>query len=88
MIDKFVNFLRIGKSSADTNFSKTKVSKIIQPRGFNSSIHGPLTVIFLSLMKDILIPLAKRVLITLGLTDSTAVADAGIHQKDSLMSIS
>ena len=39
-------------------------------------------------MKDILIPLAKRVLITLGLTDSTAVADAGIHQKDSLMSIS
>ena len=47
MIDKFVNFLRIGKSSADTNFSKTKVSKIIQPRGFNSSIHGPLTVIVL-----------------------------------------
>lgn len=86
MIDKFVNFLRIGKSSADTNFSKTKVSKIIQPRGFNSSIHGPLTAIVLSLMKDI--PLAKRVLITLGLTDSTAVADAGIHQKDSLMSIS
>ena len=42
---------------------------------------GPLLKTGLPLMKNIITPLAKSVLIPLGLTAAASAADAGIHKK-------
>ena len=68
-------------SSADIKFSKTQLSKMIQPRGFLGRLLGPLLKTGLPLKKDMIKPLAKSVLIPLGLTASASAADAGIHKK-------
>ena len=68
-------------SSADIKFSKTQLSKMIQPRGFLGRLLGPLLKTGLPLKKDLIKPLAKSVLIPLGLTASASAADAGIHKK-------
>ena len=51
---------------------------MIQLKGFFGRILGPLLKTGLPLMKSVIQPLAKSVLIPLGLT---APADAGIHEK-------
>ena len=51
---------------------------MIQSRGFLVKLLGPLLKTGLSLIKNVIKPLAKSVLIPLGLT---AAADAGIHKK-------
>ena len=66
------------KSSTDINLSKTQLSKIIQSDGFLGRLLGPLLKAGLPLMKNVIKPLAKTVLIPLGLT---AAADARIHKK-------
>ena len=68
-------------SSADIKLSKTQLSKIIQSGGFVSTLLGPLLKTGLPLIKNVITPLAKSVLIPLGLTAAASAADAGIHKK-------
>ena len=70
-----------GKSSTDIKSSKTQLSKMIQSRGFLRRLLGPLLKTGLPLMKNVIKPLAKSVLILLGLTAAASAADAGIHKK-------
>ena len=53
---------------------------MIQSRGFLGRLLGPLLKIGLPLMKCVIQPLAKSVLIPLGLTTVASAADAGIHK--------
>ena len=70
-----------GKSSTDIKLPKTQISKMIQLGGFLGRLLGPLLKTGLPLMKNVFNPLAKSVLIPLGLTAAASVADAGIHKK-------
>ena len=67
-------------SSTDIKLSKTQLSKMIQSGGFLGRLLGPLLKTGLPLMKSVIKPLAKSVLIPLGLA-AAAAADAGIHKK-------
>ena len=58
------------------------LSKMIQSGGFRGKLLGPLLRTGLPIMKSIIQPLAKGVLIPLGLTAAGAAADAGIHTKN------
>ena len=66
--------------SVDIKFSKTQLSKMIQSGRFLGILLGPLLKTGLPLLKNLNTPLAKSVLIPLGLTAASAV-DAGIHKK-------
>ena len=69
-------------SSTDIKLSKTQLSKMIQSEGFLGRLLGPLLKTGLPLIKNVIKPLAKSVLILLGLTAAeAAAADAGIHKK-------
>ena len=68
-------------SSADIKFSKTQLSKIRQSGGFLGKLLGPLLKTGLPLIKSVIKPLAKSVLIPLGLTAAASAADTGIHKK-------
>ena len=68
-------------SSTDIKLSKTQLSKMIQSGGFLGRLLGPLLKTGLPVMKSVIKPLAKSVLIPLGLTAAASAADAGIHQK-------
>ena len=72
----FANYL-----STDIKLSKTQISKMIQSGGFLGRLLGPLLKTGLPLMKNVIKPLAKSVLIPLGLTATASAADAGIHKK-------
>ena len=68
-------------TSADIKLSKTQLSKMIQSGGFLGKLLGPLLRTGLPLMKSVIKPLTKSVLIPLGLTAAASAADAGIHKK-------
>ena len=68
-------------TSIDIKLSKTQLSKMIQSGGFLVRLLGPLLKTGLPLMKSVIKPLAKSVLIPLGLTAAVSAADAGIHKK-------
>ena len=68
-------------SSADVKLLKTQLWKMIQSGGFLSRLLGSLLKMGLPLINNVIKPLAKRVLISLGLTASESAADAGIHTK-------
>ena len=59
----------------------TKWSKFIQSGGFLGRLLDPLLRTGLPLIKNVIKPLAKSVLIPLGLTAASSAADAGIHKK-------
>ena len=61
--------------------SKAQINKIIQSGGFLSKLLGPLLKTGLPLIKNVIKPLAKCVLIPLGLTAAASAADAGTHKK-------
>ena len=67
--------------STDLKFSKAQTNKIIQSGGFLNKLLGPLLKAGLPLIKNVIKPLAKSVLIPLGLTGAASAADAGIHKK-------
>ena len=67
-------------SSTDIKLSKTQLSKMIQSGGFLGRLLGPLLKTGLSLIKNVIKPLAKSVLIFLGLIAAASAADAGIHK--------
>ena len=52
-----------------------------QSGGFPGRLLGPLLRTGLPLMKNVTKPLAKSVLISLGLTAAASAVDAGIHKK-------
>ena len=55
---------------------------MIQSGGFSWRLLGPLLKTGLPVVKNVVKPLAKSILIiTLGLTAEASVADAGIHKK-------
>ena len=68
-------------TSTDIKLSKTQLSKMIQSGGFVGKLLGPLLRTGLPLMKSVIKPLAKSVLVPLGLTAAASAADAGIHKK-------
>ena len=72
----FANYL-----STDIKLSKTHWSKMIQSGGFLGSLLGPLLKTGLPLIRNVIEPLAKTVLIPLELTAAASAADAGIHKK-------
>ena len=67
-------------SSADIKLSKTQLSKMIKSGGFLGRLLGPLLKTELSLIKNVIKPLAKSVLFPLGLTAAASAAHAGIHK--------
>ena len=67
--------------STDIKLSKTQLSKMIQSGRFLGRLLGPLLKTGLPLMKSVIKPLAKSVLIPLGLTAAASAADAAIHKK-------
>ena len=68
-------------SSIDIKVSKTQLSKMIQSGGFLGRLIGPLLNTGLPLIKNVIKPLAKIVLVPLGLTVAASVADTVIHKK-------
>ena len=54
---------------------------MIQTGGFLGTLLGPLLKTGLPLMKNVIKPLAKSVLIPLGLTAAASAGDAGILKK-------
>ena len=72
----FTNYL-----SADIKLSKTQLFKMIQSGGFLGRLLGPLLKTGLRLIKNVIKPLVKSVLIPLGLTAAASAADVGIYKK-------
>ena len=68
-------------TSTDIKLSKTQLSKMMQSGGFLGKLLGPLLKTRLPLLKIVIKPLAKSVLIPLGLLAAASAADAGIHKK-------
>ena len=67
--------------SIDIKLSKAQLSKMIQSGRFLGRLLGPLLRTGLPLMRIVIKPLAKSVLIPLGLTAAASAADAGIHKR-------
>ena len=68
-------------TSTNLKLPKTQIDKIIQSGGFLSRLLGPLLKTGLPLIKNVIKPLGKSVLIPLGLTTAASAADTGIHKK-------
>ena len=85
LIDRQVSATRkalSNNSSADIKFSKTLLSKMIQSGGFLGKLLGSLLKSGLPLIKNVIKPLTKIILIPLGLTAAASAADARIHKKN------
>ena len=67
--------------STDIKLSKTQLNKMIQSGGFLGKLLGALLKTELPLIKNLIKPLAKSVLIPLELTAVASAADAGIHKE-------
>ena len=78
-----VNLCKIftNKSSTDIKLSETQLSKMIQSGRFLGRLLCPLLEAGLLLIKNVIKPLAKRILIPLGLTAAASAADTGKHKK-------
>ena len=68
-------------TSTDIKLFNAQINKIIQSGVFLGRLLGPLLKTGLPLIKNVIKPLAKSVLIPLGLTAAASAADAGIHKK-------
>ena len=66
-------------SSANIRLSKTQLHKIGQSGGFLDRLLGPLLKTGLPLIKNVLKPLSKSILIPLGLAAAASAADPTIH---------
>ena len=85
LTDRKVSNLRkafANNSSANIMLSKTQLSKMIQSGVFLGRLLGLLLKTGLPLISNVIKPLAKSVLIPLGLTTAASAADAGIHKKN------
>ena len=68
--------------STDFKLSKTQLFKMIQSGGCLGRLLVPLLKTRLPLIKIVIKPLAKSLLIHLGLTAAASATDAGIHKKN------
>ena len=68
----------MNNSSANIEFLKTQLSKIVQLGGFLGKLLGPLLKIGLPLIKNIFKLLANDVLVQLRLTEAALTTDARI----------
>ena len=68
-------------ASTDIKLSKTQLSKMIKPGEILGRLLGSLPKTGLPLIKSVIKPLAKSVLVPLGLTAEALAADAGIYKK-------
>ena len=71
----FANYLSLG-----IKLSKSPIPKMIQSGWFLGRLLGPLLKTGLRLIKNVVKPLAKSILIPLELTVAASAADAGIHK--------
>ena len=71
----------VNSFSADIKLLKTQLSKMILSRGSFGRRLGLSLRTGLQLMKNLIKPLAKSVLIPLGLTTAVSAADAVMHKK-------
>ena len=67
--------------STDLKLSTAQISKIILSGGFLGRLLGLLLKSWLPLIKNVIKPLTKSILIPLGLIAEASAADAGIHKK-------
>ena len=83
LILKFRGFLIFfaNSSSANIKLSKTQLHKIGQSGEFLDRLLGPLLKTGLPSVKDVLKPLAKSILVPLGLTEAASATDAALHNK-------
>ena len=68
--------------STDIKLSKTQLPKMMQSGGFLGRLLGLLLKTGLPLIKNVINPLAKSVLIFLELTAAASAGDAGLHEKN------
>ena len=73
----------VNGSSANIKLSKTQLHKVGQSGGFLGRLLGPLLKTGLSLIKNLLKPLAKSVLLPFELTAVASGIDAAIHKQTS-----
>ena len=73
--------LQIIPSSPHVRLSKTRFHKTRQSGGSLGRLSGPLLKIGLSLMENVLKPLAKSVLIPLGLIAGSSATDTAVYKK-------
>ena len=66
--------------SANTKLSKTQLHKIVLSGGFLGRLLGPLLKTEFRLIRNVLKPLTRSVLIPLGLTVAVSATDAAIHK--------
>ena len=71
----FANYLSLG-----IKLSKSPIPKMIESGRFLGRLLGPLLKTGLRLIKNVVKPLAKSILIPLELTVAASAADAGIHK--------
>ena len=71
----------VDKSTNDIKSSKTQICKMIQSGRFLGRLIRPLLKTGLPLIKNVIKPLPKIVLVLLGLTAAASAADAVIHKK-------
>ena len=69
-------------TSTSVKLSEAQINKIIKSGGFLGKLLGLLLKTGLPLINKVIKPLAKSVLIPLGLTVAASAADAGIHKKN------
>ena len=69
------------QSLTDIKLSKIQLYQMIQSGRFLGRLLGPLPKTGLPLMKNVIQSLAKKYLISLGLTATVSAADAGVHKK-------
>ena len=84
LFNRQVSNLRIvfaNKSSTNIKLSKTQISSMMQSGGFLGRLLGPILKIGFPLIKNEIKPLAKNVLIPLGVTAAASAADTGMHKK-------
>ena len=81
LTNRQVENLRANYLSTDIKLSKTQLSKMIQSGAFLGRLLGPLLKTGLPLIKTVINPLAKSILIPLILTAVASTADAGTHKK-------
>ena len=72
----FANYLL-----TDIKLIKTQISTMIQSGEFLGRLLGPILKSGLLLIKNVIKPLAKNILIPLGLTAAASTADTGIRKK-------
>ena len=78
---KVINLENLNNFLANIKLSKTQLNKIVQSGEFLGRLLGPLLKTKLSLIGNVLKPLAKSVLIPLRLTAVASAIDAAIHKK-------